>query len=142
MKTDNLKVVLVVLVLLVIGLAGTSFTFYKRSKDLTTNPQKVTQEENQKIIEAVGKLVLLPEGEAPTIATVTDAGKLRAGQAFFAKAADGDKVLIYTSALKAIMYRPSENKIIEIAPLVIGNPNASVDASASTNATVKTTENE
>ena len=126
MKTDNLKVILVVLGLLVIGLGGTSLMFYKQIKTLKVNPQEVAQEENQKVIEAVSKLALLPEGETPTIATVTDAEKLKnSGQAFFAKAATGDKVLIYTQALKAIMYRPSENKIIEIAPLVIGNTNAS-----------------
>jgi hypothetical protein len=121
MKTDNLKVVLVVLALLVVGLAGTSLMFYKQVKNLKVDPAKQAQEDNKKVLDAVAKLALLPEGETPTIATVTDAPKLKtSGQAFFAKAADGDKVLIYTQALKAIMYRPSENKIIEIAPLVIG----------------------
>ncbi|TSC84950.1 MAG: Uncharacterized protein G01um101413_334 [Parcubacteria group bacterium Gr01-1014_13] len=122
MTTNTLKTVLIFLSLLVIGLAGTSLIFYRQVKTLKVDPQKVTQEENQKIVDAVAKLVLLPEGENPTIATVTDAEKLRSGQAFFAKTANGDKVLIYTGARKAIMYRPSENKIIEIAPLVIGNP--------------------
>jgi hypothetical protein len=122
MPTNNLKIVAVVLGVLVLGLAGTSIMFYKQAHQLKVNPQQVAQEENQKVIDAVGKLALLPEGESPTIATVTDPDKLKAEQAFFAKAAAGDKVLIYTQALKAIMYRPSENKIIEIAPLVIGNP--------------------
>ncbi len=133
MKTDNLKLLLIGLLILVLGLAGTSFMFYKRVKELTANPQKVGQEENQKIIDAVGKLVLLPAGETPTIATVTDPNKLKAQQAFFARSAAGDKVLIYTQALKAIMYRPSDNKIVEIAPLVIGNPNASVNPAPTQN---------
>ena len=124
MKTDNLRVALAVLGILVVGLAGTTLMFYKKAKSLKTNPQQIAQEENKKIIDAVGKLVLLPEGEVPTIATVTDANKLKSQQAFFTRAEQGDKVLIYTQTLKAIMYRPSENKIIEIAPLVIGNPNA------------------
>lgn len=122
MPTINLKVAVVVLGFLVLGLAGTSILFYKQARNVNVDPQKVSQEENEKVIAAVGKLVLLPEGEAPTIATVTDPEKLKAEQAFFAKAANGDKVLIYTRALKAIMYRPTENKIIEIAPLVIGSP--------------------
>ncbi|TSC85119.1 MAG: hypothetical protein G01um101413_503 [Parcubacteria group bacterium Gr01-1014_13] len=138
MKTDNLKVLLVVLGVLVVGLGATSLMYYNKVKELKVNPQKISQEENQKIIDAVGKLVLLPEGEAPTIATVTDPEKLKGQQAFFARAAAGDKVLIYTGALKAIMYRPSENKIIEIAPLVIGNPNASAAPAPAP----KTTENE
>ncbi len=124
MKLDNQKLVMLVLGVLVVGLAGTSLMFYKQAKSLKVNPQKVAQEENQKVIDAVGKLVLLPDGETPTVATVTDASKLKSQQAFFARAEEGDKVLIYTSALKAIMYRPSTNKIVEVAPLVIGNPNA------------------
>ena len=123
MKTDNLKVLLVVLGILVLGLAGTTFMFYKKSQALAVNPQKVAQEENQKLIDAIGKLVLLPAGETPTIDTVTDSAKLKSQQAFFARSTDGDKVLIYTHALKAIMYRPSTNQIVEIAPLVIGSPN-------------------
>ncbi len=122
---SNQKVVVAALGVLVLGLAVTSGVLYKQVRTLKVDPQKVSEEENKKVLEAVGKLVLLPEGEAPTIATVTDPEKLKSEQAFFAKSAVGDKVLIYTGALKAIMYRPSENKIVEIAPLIIGNPNAS-----------------
>lgn len=50
--------------------------------------------------------------ETPTIATVSDITKLQ-GQPFFAKAQNGDKVYVYSNAKKAILYRPSENKIIE-----------------------------
>lgn len=64
----------------------------------------------------VGALALLPEGEEPTMATVSDKSKLQ-GQPFFANAENGDKVLIYTNAKKAFLYRPSTNKIIEIAPI-------------------------
>ena len=111
-----------VLGILTLVLAGTSVMLYKQVRQLKVNPQEIAQQENQKIIDMVGKLLLLPEGEVPTIATVTDPAKLKAEQAFFAKAEEGDKVLIYTRALKAIMYRLSTNKIIEVAPLVIGNP--------------------
>ena len=94
MKTDNLRAALVILGILVVGLAGTTIMFYKKANSLKTNPQQVAQEENKKVIDAVGKLVLLPEGETPTIATVTDASKLKSQQAFFARAEEGDKVLI------------------------------------------------
>ena len=122
MQSNNLKGVLVVLGILTLILAGTSGVLYKQVRKLKVNPTEIAQAENQKIIDMVGKLFTLPEGEAPTIATVTDPDKLKSEQAFFVKAEDGDKVLIYTRALKAIMYRPSTNKIIEVAPLVIGNP--------------------
>lgn len=75
--------------------------------------------EVQQLVDAVGKLMILPQDEQPTVATVTDLEKLK-GQPFFAQAQVGDKVLIYTAAAKAILYRPSENKIIELAPLSVG----------------------
>ena len=73
------------------------------------------QEEITKVVQAVGKLMVLPE-EVPSVATVTDLDKLK-GQAFFANAKVGDKVLIYVKAQKAILYDPVMNKIVELAPL-------------------------
>jgi hypothetical protein len=52
------------------------------------------------------------------MATVLEQDKLK-DQPFFARAQNGDKVIIYTQNKKAILYRPSENRIIEVAPLVV-----------------------
>jgi hypothetical protein len=79
------------------------------------------------VIAQVGELITLPEGETPTVASVADLDKLR-DQPFFAYAEVGDRVLIYRQAKKAYLYRPSINKLIEVAPVV-------VDASASASAT-------
>lgn len=75
------------------------------------------------VVEQVGKLVLLPTDEQPTLATVSDLSKLK-DQPFFAKAATGDKVLVYNKAKKAILYRPSINKIVEMAPLNLADQSA------------------
>ena len=72
------------------------------------------------IVTRVGELIVLPEGENPTIATVSDPERLR-DQPFFAKAKVGDQVLIYTNAHKAILYDPKQHKILEVAPLNIGD---------------------
>ena len=80
--------------------------------------------EVKKLVAEVGNLVLLPEGETPTIATVSDPEALKA-QPFFAGALKDDKVLIYTTAQKAILYRPSVGKIVQIAPINIGAANTS-----------------
>jgi hypothetical protein len=93
----------------------------KLNSELTTlqqDPAIRLKEENDQIVAAVGKLINLPTDEQPTIATVTDLSKLQ-NQPFFQSAQLGDKVLIYQNAKKAILYRPSENKIIEVAPLDI-----------------------
>lgn len=83
---------------------------------LKSNPTIQGEKELDQIIAKVGKLVVLPEGETPTLATVTDPEKLK-NQPFFAKAQVGYKVLLYTQSQKAILYDPKSNKIVEIAPI-------------------------
>jgi hypothetical protein len=60
--------------------------------------------------------MLLPN-ETPTIATISDPEKLK-DQAFFAQArAQAIKSLSILKLHKAILWRPSINKVIEVAPL-------------------------
>lgn len=92
---------------------------YQRAQQVVNNPSLAAQEEVKTLVEKVGKLIELPTNEVPTVATVSDKEKL-ANQPFFTKAANGDKVLIFTQGGKAILYRPSVNKIIEMAPVNIG----------------------
>jgi hypothetical protein len=90
-----------------------------------------TVEENQndiaELINEVNKVILLPEGEAPSIAEVTDPVEARK-QEFFKKAEAGDKVLVYKEAKKAYLYRPSEKRIIEVGQILI-NEEQSIDSS-------------
>ena len=64
----------------------------------------------------MAEIYLIPTGEEPTIATVSDPAALK-NQSFFSSSAKGDKVLIFTQAGKAVLYRPSINKIVEVAPI-------------------------
>lgn len=93
--------------------------FYRENVKLKQGVASAEQNTAESTIDLVGQLVVLPEGEEPTIATVTDPEILKS-QVFFANAQMGDRVLIYTNARKAILYRPSLHKIVEIAPLTIG----------------------
>jgi hypothetical protein len=79
------------------------------------------------VVQRVSRHVLLPSGEQPTVATVTDASKVR-NQAFFASSASGDKVLIYAQAKKAYLYRPSIDRVIEVAPLAPNTATPSADS--------------
>jgi uncharacterized protein YneF (UPF0154 family) len=112
-------------VLTLIALAAIILFVYTRKQlhdvkqSLQANPSMQAKEANRELIAKVGKLIILPGNEEPTIATVTDLSKL-ARQPFFAKAQIGDKVLIYSGEKKAILYRPSTNQIIELAPLLNG----------------------
>ena len=110
---------IVILLVITFGAGSAAYYFWRKNYDLKNNPQKIAQEEIIDIVKKVGELIMLPEGETPTVATVTDPEQLR-DQSFFAKTKVGDKVLIYTNARKAILYRPDQHKIIEVAPLNIG----------------------
>ncbi len=110
--------------LLIIAIIPTVY-FYaqnKNSEKKLNDLQQKTQSSNDlnTVVAQVGRLVILPTDEQPTLATVSDVSKLQ-GQPFFAGAANGDKVLVYNKAKKAILYRPSLNKIVEMAPLNSNN---------------------
>jgi hypothetical protein len=121
----NKAVMLLVMLGLVAVLVGAAGYFYmqydKQKKEVArlSNPQEAARAETEQLKSEVASLIELPSGENPTIATVVDASKLKS-QAFFANAENGDRVLIFTQAKKAILYRPSTKKIIEVAPINIG----------------------
>lgn len=116
----------VVIALLVLG--GGGYLYYQKSQ-VQLNPNLNTQDEVKKVVAKVSKLIDLPVGEEPTVATVTDITKLK-DQSFFAKAKNGDKVLIYTNAKKAILYDPTLNKVLDVAPINIGSSSAQTLAPA------------
>jgi len=123
----------------ILVVAGASGTFYFYSQYKTTqskyqaakfsldNPKVVAEAEVKEITEKLGKLMVLPVGEEPTVATVLDKDKVK-DQQFFANAENGDKVVIYSKAMKAILYRLSENKIIEVAPISISQTESKNEA--------------
>jgi len=127
LKTLNNKKSLMMLVsaLLIVALAIGGGYYYNKYHDSQkkvaqlSNPQTSAKVQVSDAVTKIGRLVDLPSGETPTLATVNDPAKLK-DQAFFANAKVGDQVLIYTQAKKAILYRPLTNKIIEIAPVNIG----------------------
>lgn len=75
-----------------------------------------TDRELRALVTDVGHHMLLPTDETPTLATVSDMHALE-GQEFFRNAQEGDKVLMYMRSQRAIIYRPSIDKIIEVGPI-------------------------
>jgi len=110
------KIFLSLLVLFVLSSASAVY-FYFQLRTIKNNPLAVADQENSQLVEAVSKLMLLPD-EKPTIATVTDPAKL-SDQQFFANAKTGYKVLVFSVAKKAILYDPVSNKIIEVGPVKV-----------------------
>jgi cytoskeletal protein RodZ len=115
---------LALLIVLALVAGGIWFAYdysqLKKENDKLSDPQQAAREATSALVAEVGSLTDLPSGETPTVATVSDVSKLK-NQAFFANAQNGDKVLIYTQAKRAYLYRPSTQKIIEIAPINLGS---------------------
>ena len=107
-----------ILVALILLMSGLGVHFYRTASALKADPNLAVQKETAELLARVGKLIMLPEGEAPTVAVVTDLEKLK-GQPFFVKAKVGDKVLLYQKARKAYLFDPVANKILEVAPILL-----------------------
>ena len=116
LKIKKQNIFYAIILLIVVISVGAAVNFYFKAKNLESGSPTAVAGEVQKIVAEAGKLIVLPKNEEPTIATISDVEKLR-GQAFFANAQNGDKVLIYTKAQKAILYDPINNIIVEVAPL-------------------------
>lgn len=125
------RLVIPLLLVGVVGLGTGGYFFYqyqqsqKELEILKKSSPQATQNEVNQIVAEVSKLMELPKDEQPTLATVSDISKLK-DQPFFQKARNGDKVLIYTNAKKAILFDPNAKKIIDVAPINIGSNSAQV----------------
>lgn len=92
---------------------------YKENRRLKAG----SDEDLAALVQEVGKVAVLPEDETPTLLSVMDTEKLK-GQSLFELAKNGDKILIYKNAKRAYMYRPSEKKLVDIAPVTDGDISA------------------
>lgn len=82
----------------------------------------------EQLLAKVGRLIVLPSGETPTIANVVDAEKLKSEQAFYRDTQNGDFVLIYPQAQKAFIYRPTTDVLVNVGPVYMNNEPAAATA--------------
>jgi hypothetical protein len=141
-KSGNNKAPLfaVIAVLALVGVGGVGYQKYsalQKENQRLANPQAAAEDEANRLKQEVGALIELPN-ENPTIATVVDVEKLK-NQTFFANAQNGDRVLLFASAKKAVLYRPTTKKIVEVAPINIGDTAGVAGASTTGGTTQQTT---
>jgi hypothetical protein len=128
-KKTWLKVLVILIILAVLG-AG-AFYYYKQGKfgHISISTKAIAPSD---VVAMVGKLMVLPTDEQPTVATVTDLEKLK-GQPFFTNAKVGNYVLIYVKSKKAILFDGTANKIIEVGALNADAAAAGTNSKTSTN---------
>lgn len=104
--------------------------------DSKANEERILKE----IVGKVGKLIVLPKDEIPVTATITDANALIQKEPFYNGSENGDIVLMYQKALKAIIYSPSRNIIVNVGPVYMPQEGQGNDATlAGTKATSSAT---
>lgn len=91
-----------------------SYSFYSQNKSLQ-NPNKNSERQVASLIKKIDRHIELPR-ETPKVGTVTNIQKLQKIP-FLSHARTGDKILFFVKSKKAILYRPSIDKIIEAATL-------------------------
>lgn len=112
-KRSRLVFGTMIALIVVANFAAVFFYFQWRGQK---NSGGLSENRRAEVLSALGKLMVLPSDEDPTIAKVTDLDTLK-DEPFFARAKNGDTVIIYARAKKAILFRESENKIIDVAPV-------------------------
>lgn len=129
--TAGVVLAVIVLVVVVVGVINERNNL-KQELNRRSNPETQSQDEAEQLKKEIGQYLLLPTDETPTVATVADASKVRS-QSFFTNTENGDKVLLFAKSGKAILYRPSTKKIIEVAPINL-NQNQTTETPAETTA--------
>ena len=126
----------ILIIIIALGICYSEYYFYskykkannenqewqKRYNDLIEHPEQLAKSESDLYYERVDKLTDLPANEKPKINTILDIDQLK-GDEFFQKAQNGDKVLVFENSKLAIIYRPSDNIIINSGPLVVTSEN-------------------
>jgi len=107
------------LILSIVGV-GSGVYFYRQfkvSEEKLKNPAEAAKLESKELMKRVGKYMVLPNEEAQVM-TVVDVENLKKTQQFFQDAKDNDKLLVFPVAKKAVLFRPSANIIVNVAPII------------------------
>lgn len=87
-----------------------------RLEQLEGNPEQ-NAEKAKEVVEKVKMLMELDTSIEPTVATIVDVAKLRESNPFYAKAENGDFLVV--TPTRAILYDPDSNKILDVVPVQI-----------------------
>ncbi len=112
---------IIFLALFVLLACYTAFYFYKKSKVVTMKEENTAQEQLEETLTLLGSIAILPAGDEPVLAIVSDPSQLK-NDAFFVDSQIGDRVIIYPKIGRAFLYRPSVNKIVNIISFLPNSP--------------------
>ncbi len=117
MKTKKILALLIIIVIAVLGYA----IFNKFNPSIKTPEGQLSDKEINSLVKKVSKLINVPE-EIPVIATIIKADQLIAEQKFYVGSKDGDYLMVFPTAQKAIIYREKEDRLINVGPIIVDQP--------------------
>lgn len=97
---------LVLIVVIVIGASGWFFV----GNDNDNQAVKDIAD----LVSQVSEHIIVPVGEQPVLSEVTNAENLRTYSSFFSDVQNGDQILIYQKRGQAFIYRPAEDKLVNV----------------------------
>lgn len=112
----------VIICVLLAVVAGGGYYFYDKYNEtkqevekLSTiqGQQELSKSQTQKLLEEMRSRIVLPDGEDPVIATITDINQLKNNE-FYKNAKNDDRVVVFANAKKAYIYRPSTKTIVNV----------------------------
>ena len=133
MKKSLIIVVFFLFAITTVASLGVAIYSYNQIQTVQKSAPKPSVDADETMLTTIGSVIALPE-EKPTIVNVTDRDKLQ-DQEFFKKAQNGDKVVIYETIRRIFLYRPSLNKIIDVAPLVFTGQQGATQSAQKTSPT-------
>ncbi len=131
------KILLILLLASAIFFAFAFYTYWsvaQKADKISENNKQSSQltKNSQALIEKVGRLILLPKNEPPSIATINNVAQLQKDQPFYKDARNGDVMLIYFQAKKAYIYNPEANVIVNVGPVLMEKVSTDVSVSSTT----------
>lgn len=123
-KKTGLMIVLALLVIASVGFGWSYYKYRQTQKQLAKvssaeGQKQIAKQEINDLLAKVRKHMVLPENEEPVVATITDKELLAKEQPFYSQAHNGDRVIAYMTARKAIIYDPLRDLIVNSGPIYV-----------------------
>lgn len=128
-QTNGKGLLVGLVALLIVTASGFGWSFYKyyttrQALAIASSAEaqkEIAKKETDALISKVKRLMVLPTNEEPVVATITDKEALAKEQPFYQDANNGDRVIAYMTARKAIIYDPINDKIVNAGPIYVQN---------------------
>lgn len=111
-----MKKILIIIIILLVGVI--TLLTWQLSAERTPLPENVSEENEiaEQVVTQLASRMRLPQNEQPVVALINEAERLSTEQDFFYGARNGDYLIVYAQAKKAIVYRFDEDFIVNAGP--------------------------